>query len=232
MILRLVYPIINPWLAVLLSGSIVLLFDPIAILSASFWLTFAAVAFIFFVLQGRVGRLPVLSSWARVQLALFVGLLPLSVGYFGKVSLVSIVANLVAVPVVGWLVVPMAFLYVALICCGSYLEIITYGVIELLETVIAFLMLFLDEIQSWGAVLLFPQPSAVAVWLAMLGAATLCLPRAVPGRRVVFLMFLPLFAPLFVCLLYPSDAADEEDRVDLGSRRTITKKRRVNSERS
>ncbi len=194
--LRLVYPIINPWLAVLVSASVVLLFDPIAILNASFWLTFAAVAFIFFVLQGRVGRLPVLSSWTRVQLALFVGLFPLSVGYFGKVSLVSIFANLVAVPVVGWLVVPLAFFYVALICCGTYFETMTSGVIELLDRVVAVLMLFLEEVQSWGGTLLFPQTSIAVVWVSILGAAVLCLPRAVPGKKVAFLMFLPLFSPL------------------------------------
>ena len=196
--LRLVYPVINPWLAVLVSASVVLLFDPIAILNASFWLTFAAVVFIFFVLQGRIGRLPVLSSWTRVQLALFVGLFPLSVGYFGKVSLASIFANLVAVPVVGWLVVPLAFFYVTLICCGTYLEAMTYGVIELLDRVVVVLMLFLEEVQSWGVTLLFPQTSIAVVWAAILGAAALCLPRAVPGKGVLFLMFLPLFAPLFV----------------------------------
>ncbi|OUS06008.1 hypothetical protein A9Q81_04535 [Gammaproteobacteria bacterium 42_54_T18] len=197
-ILRLVYPVISPWLAVLVSASVVLLFDPIAILSASFWLTFAAVAFIFFVLRGRVGRLPVLSSWTRVQLSLFVGLFPLTVGYFGKASLVSIFANLVAVPIVGWLVVPLAFLYAALICSGGYFESIIYCVVRLLDVVVTVLMLFLEEVQSWGAVLLFPQPSNVAVWLAMLGAAVLCLPKAVPGKRVAFLMFMPLFVPLVV----------------------------------
>jgi len=197
-ILRLVYPIVNPWLAVLVSAAVVLLFDPIAILSASFWLTFTAVVFIFFVVRGRVGRLPVLPSWTRVQLALFIGLLPLSVGYFGKVSLVSIFANLVAVPVVGWLVVPIAFFYAALICCGVYLETITHWVIVLLDTVVAGLMFFLVEVQSWGAVLLFPQPSNTVIWFAMLGAAVLCLPRAVPGKRVALLMFMPLFASLLV----------------------------------
>jgi len=197
-ILRLVYPIVNPWLAVLVSASVVLLFDPVAILNASFWLTFVAVAFIFFVLRGRVGRLPALSSWTRVQVALFIGLFPLSVGYFGKISLVSIFANLVAVPVIGWLVVPMAFFYVALICCGAHLDIITHWIIELLDMVVAALIFFLDGVQSWGAVLLFPQPSNLVVWLAMLGAAVLCLPRAMPGKRVAFLMFMPLFVPLFV----------------------------------
>ena len=197
-ILRLLYPVISPWLAVLVSASMVLLFDPIAILSASFWLTFVAVAFIFFVLQGRVGRLLVVSSWARVQIALFAGLFPLTVGYFGKVSLVSILANLVAVPVVGWLVVPLAFIYAALICCGGYFASITYGVVVILDGVVAVLMLFLEEVQSWGAVLLFPEPSNEAVWLAVLGAAVLCLPRAVPGKIVAFVMFMPLFLPFVV----------------------------------
>src|SRR5665648_1287550 len=34
-----------------------------------------------------------------------------------------------------------------------------------------------------------------------------------------------LFRPVFNCLLYTSDAADEEDSVDLGGRRIIKKKK-------
>lgn len=214
-ILRLVYPVINPWLAVLVSASVVLLFDPIAVLSASFWLTFVAVVFIFVVLQGRVGRLSILSSWTRVQLALFVGLLPLSIGYFGKVSLLSIFANLVAVPVVGWLIVPLAFFYSALIHVGIRFEAISYGVIELLEGGVGVLMLFLEEIQSWGAVMLFPSPENEAVWLAVLGAAILCLPKGLPGKGMAFVMIIPLLAPILVSSgrgLLGNDVASEEGR--------------------
>eukprot|EP00658_Telonema_sp_P-2_P024500 TRINITY_DN19849_c0_g2_i2.p1 TRINITY_DN19849_c0_g2~~TRINITY_DN19849_c0_g2_i2.p1 ORF type:complete len:135 (-),score=34.83 TRINITY_DN19849_c0_g2_i2:23-427(-) len=34
--------------------------------------------------------------------------------------------------------------------------------------------------------------------------------------------------PLYTCLLYTSDAADEEDSVDLGGRRIIKKKKKLN----
>eukprot|EP00658_Telonema_sp_P-2_P021562 TRINITY_DN1858_c0_g1_i6.p1 TRINITY_DN1858_c0_g1~~TRINITY_DN1858_c0_g1_i6.p1 ORF type:complete len:116 (+),score=23.34 TRINITY_DN1858_c0_g1_i6:385-732(+) len=43
---------------------------------------------------------------------------------------------------------------------------------------------------------------------------------------------LPKFPPYFVsCLLYTSDAADEEDSVDLGGRRIIKKKKRTGTQK-
>src|SRR5664280_3742892 len=40
------------------------------------------------------------------------------------------------------------------------------------------------------------------------------------------LLFRSLIAMLYICLLYTSDAADEEDSVDLGGRRIIKKKKK------
>lgn len=45
----------------------------------------------------------------RVQWALFIGLLPLTAYFFKTLSLVMIPANLVAVPVISWLVLPMVW---------------------------------------------------------------------------------------------------------------------------
>ena len=36
-------------------------------------------------------------------------------------------------------------------------------------------------------------------------------------------------AQIMFCLLYTSDAADEEDSVDLGGRRNIKKKKKINT---
>src|SRR5665648_1271836 len=44
-------------------------------------------------------------------------------------------------------------------------------------------------------------------------------------------LVLEVDVPLIPCLLYTSDAADEEDSVDLGGRRIIKKKKKKNSER-
>eukprot|EP00658_Telonema_sp_P-2_P043983 TRINITY_DN3185_c0_g1_i1.p3 TRINITY_DN3185_c0_g1~~TRINITY_DN3185_c0_g1_i1.p3 ORF type:complete len:103 (+),score=7.07 TRINITY_DN3185_c0_g1_i1:786-1094(+) len=45
------------------------------------------------------------------------------------------------------------------------------------------------------------------------------------GRRAIVSNQVPPYSALIPCLLYTSDAADEEDSVDLGGRRIIKKKK-------
>ena len=120
---------------------IVLLIDPWAVLAPGFWLSFAAVAVIFFVSVesaagrdlasasdvggaadagdgasksasllrlwgGRIGE--ALVTWGRVQWAVTIGLVPLTLVLFGQFSLVSPIANAVAIPVVSFIVTPLA----------------------------------------------------------------------------------------------------------------------------
>ncbi|HEB82207.1 MAG TPA: DNA internalization-related competence protein ComEC/Rec2, partial [Gammaproteobacteria bacterium] len=99
---------------------LVLLFDPLAVLSAGFWFSFSAVAVIFLALQtqdkaevarsgmARLWRLP--RSWLRLQLIISLSLLPLSLFMFQQVSLLSPVANLLLIPWVSFLVVPPVLL--------------------------------------------------------------------------------------------------------------------------
>ncbi len=84
----------------------VLILDPWAVLSPGFWLSFAAVAVIFYVGASRTARTHWLTQWGRVQWAVTVGLVPLLLVIFQQVSLVSPIANAVAIPVVSLVVTP------------------------------------------------------------------------------------------------------------------------------
>jgi len=99
----------------------VLLIDPLAVLSAGFWFSFSAVAVIFIsisraqksmdfdvTLCGRVKA--TLKQWIRLQLLISLFLLPLSLFMFQQVSLVSPLANLLLIPYVSFLVVPLVLL--------------------------------------------------------------------------------------------------------------------------
>jgi competence protein ComEC len=93
--------------------------DPWAVLSAGFWLSFGAVAAIFLAAPAPRGR-DGASGWARLratlagagrtQWAVTVGLVPLTLVLFQQVSVVSPLANAVAIPVVSLLVTPAALL--------------------------------------------------------------------------------------------------------------------------
>ena len=100
---------------------VVLLVDPLAVLSAGFWFSFSAVAVIFISISNdsrtdvesrtwlsRTGF--VLKRWLKLQLSISVFLLPLSLFMFQQASLVSPLANLLLIPYVSFLVVPVVLL--------------------------------------------------------------------------------------------------------------------------
>lgn len=99
--------------------------DPWAVMSPGFWLSFGAVAVIFLHARDgpddsrptaagndagrRMARLrDGIVNAARTQWAVTIGLVPLTLLLFGHVSLVSCMANAVAIPVVSLLVTPLA----------------------------------------------------------------------------------------------------------------------------
>ena len=60
------------------AAACVLLWNPASIVAAGFWLSFAAVAVIFFTLAGRPLRSGRVAGAVRVQLAIFAGLAPVA----------------------------------------------------------------------------------------------------------------------------------------------------------
>lgn len=94
------------WLAMFL----VLLIAPYSVLSASFWLSFTAVASIIWMLSYKRRRL---SSWhqhLKLQIAVSLGVLPCTIFFFHNASLISPIANTIVVPWVGLIVVPLSLL--------------------------------------------------------------------------------------------------------------------------
>ena len=84
--------------------AVVLAADPWAPLSPGFWLSFGAVALIFYVAAGWTGREHRVAQWVRVQWAITVGLAPAALLLFGQVSIAGPLANAVAIPVVSVIV--------------------------------------------------------------------------------------------------------------------------------
>lgn len=91
----------------------VLVFDPLAALSAGFWLSFTAVAAIVLVEGARIAPGPGLRVALRVQWLVTIMLLPLTVLIFGSFSAVGLLANALAIPVFTVLLVPLVLLATA-----------------------------------------------------------------------------------------------------------------------
>ncbi len=103
-----------PWPQVwLLACAAVLLLDPWALLQAGFWLSFVAVAVLFASSAGVDGAADT-SAWGRSvsllreQWVVTLALTPLSLLLFGQVSVVGLLANLVAIPWTTLVVTPLA----------------------------------------------------------------------------------------------------------------------------
>jgi competence protein ComEC len=179
-----------------LALAVVLVLDPWAVLSPGFWLSFGAVAVIFYVASGRVARGGWLAQWAAVQWAVTVGLAPLTLVLFQQVSLVSPLANAAAIPLVSFVITPLAL-------AGAVVPF--EFPLHLASWLLEWMMRGLEWLATLdGAVWRQHAPVAWTVPLAPAGVAWMLLPRGVPARALGVVMMLPLFA-----VKPPSPAAGE-----------------------
>lgn len=101
---------------------LVLLRNPLAVLSSGFWLSFAAVGLLLFFLQGHTDTQTTQSPWQErlgklllSQVWIFIGLLPLMLLLFQQSSLLAPMVNLFAIPFITLLVVPLCLLALLLL---------------------------------------------------------------------------------------------------------------------
>jgi competence protein ComEC len=172
---------------------LVVLIDPWAILSPGFWLSFGAIAIIMFVTVGRIGQLHWLSGWLRVQWAISLGLAPLLLALFQQVSLVSPMANAIAIPLVSLVVVPLTLL--------STIPLFDF-MLPLAHVMLSAGMTFLHWLSDLPqAVWQQHTPPAWTVLLAVVGIIWILLPGSLglgffagfPARWLGIFALLPLF---------------------------------------
>ncbi|MET0754520.1 MAG: DNA internalization-related competence protein ComEC/Rec2 [Pseudoxanthomonas sp.] len=168
----------------------ILLFDPLSMLAAGFWLSFAGVAWL-------AWCLPQSQHWAKgflsAQGAATLGLLPLTVALFGQASAVGPFVNLIAIPWWSLVVVPLSLI-------GTALEAMHAGAGIWAWRASAWCFdlawpLFAALADSRFALWWLREAAWYALPLALLGAFWLLLPRGVPGKPLAALLWLPLLCP-------------------------------------
>jgi competence protein ComEC len=165
----------------------VLLLDPWAVLSAGFWLSFGCVAMLFFAAAGRLERPHWLGEWLRAQWAVTVGMIPAVLALFQQFSLVSPLANALAIPTVSLVVTPLALAACLLpVPLQSWLLWLAHGLTALLMAWVEWLAALPWAVWQQQA----PPDWAVATGLA--GVLWLLLPRGVPARWIGLLLLAPL----------------------------------------
>ncbi len=189
----------------------ILIVDPLATLAAGFWLSFVGVAFLMLALGPVRGRLRFLRELGLGQLVMTIALLPLSVWFFGEASLVGALSNLVAVPVISFVIVPLClFAVLALLLVPAAAAV----PLALAAAVAHAQWWLLQHAAGWpGAHWWLPEAVPWATGLAVVGAAWLFLPRAAPARMLGLLLFLPLLWP---ARSLPAEGAFEAVVIDVG----------------
>ena len=163
----------------------VTLFDPWAVLSAGFWLSFGAVAVLLYVGNGRVTRPHALAHWAHAQWAVTIGLVPFTIAIFQQVSIVSPLANAFAIPLVSLVVVPLDLLGAVL--PFDFLLTLAHEIMRACMWALEFLSALPAAVWQQHA------PPAWTIVVAALGALWLLAPRGLPARWIGVIAFAPLF---------------------------------------
>ena len=178
-----------------LACVVLLMLDPLSVLGAGFWLSFAGVAWLMWCLpvdaKGGVGT--IVRGFLGAQAVATLGLLPLTVVLFGQASFAGPLANLLAVPWWSLVVIPLALLGLLLDSLhagwGAALWRLSAWCFDLLWPLLR------ATADSPLAMAWLPEPRWFALPMALLSAFWLMLPRGIPGKWLALLLWLPLLWP-------------------------------------
>ncbi|ADE13714.1 DNA internalization-related competence protein ComEC/Rec2 [Nitrosococcus halophilus Nc 4] len=185
---------------------LVLIWDPLSALAPGFWLSFGAVAALmmgmtefrplpspqsasFNPVSHRLGRL--WQEWGKAQWVVALGLAPLLLYQFQRLSLVAPLTNLVAVPWMGLLIVPPLLLGTLLLIP---FPLVGTALINFADTLLALLWGLLSgcatlPMAQWEQY----RPPLWVLPPAILGSLLLLAPRGLPGRWLGLVALLVLF---------------------------------------
>ena len=184
---------------------LVVVLDPWAVISQGFWLSFGAVAILAYALGARVG----MTHWLKVSLqsqwAVTIGMLPLLLVMFHQASIISPLANAFAIPLISFIVTPLALLGSFL--CLDFALHLAYQALSICMQ----LLMWLNQLPAavW-------QQQAPPLWTllpALLGVAWVLLPRGVPMRWIGWFGVLPM---LLIAKQHPQSGDMKVTVLDVG----------------
>ncbi|MGY2397637.1 DNA internalization-related competence protein ComEC/Rec2 [Pseudomonas sp. SDO5271_S396] len=189
---RLRFRHLGSWWPLLLAFNGVLILEPLASLQPGFWLSFAAVAVLILTFSGRLGPWSVWQAWTRPQWLIAIGLFPLLLVLGLPISLSAPLANLLAVPWISLVVLPLALsgtLLLPVPLLGESLLWLAGGALDIGFKALALLAM---KAPAW-------LPAEVPVgywWVSLAGTVMLLLPKGVPFRLLGWpMLMLAVFPP-------------------------------------
>ncbi|MFK8080225.1 MAG: DNA internalization-related competence protein ComEC/Rec2 [Granulosicoccus sp.] len=190
-----------PMSALCVALVVVLAINALNVLSAGFWLSFGTVTALFYMHRGHMrghpavstthwrARLQKLKALGKTHILLGVVLLPVSAWFFQAGSLVAPIANLIAVPWVAMVCVPLSLMGLLISTFSTTLAAV---VISLATHSLEVLLVFLSALEfSVLSSVVVTVPGSVAFALVLIGLIVMLAPKGL-GLR---LLALPLFLP-------------------------------------
>ncbi len=191
----------SPFFSLLLSLLVVLLLDPFAALTAGFWLSFTAVASLLLVFAGTPAESnqPILrmlwTKWGKAQWVVFIALLlPLSI-WIGEFSLLAPIANIIAIPLVSWLVVPLCLLGTAMVSWWPDFASVFFVAADYLLQGLTFILEWIAFNDLLAVTWRVKVESKLLIVFGGMGCLLLLLPSFGNTRLLALLLFLPLLFP-------------------------------------
>jgi len=191
MLSRLLYRDVTVWRRFFLAATLILFLNPFNIATPSFWLSFTSIALLTWAMNSRLTSSKHLVSWVKMQVVIIVGLLPMLFLFFQQASIIAFFTNAIAIPWVGFVVLPTTLFGCILFAIHFYFasHFLFYISGEFLLPLWRFLNVASQlSFSSWHQAI----PHTFIFILAMIGVVFLLAPRKLPARFLGCFGLLPL----------------------------------------
>ncbi|OGT26395.1 MAG: DNA internalization-related competence protein ComEC/Rec2 [Gammaproteobacteria bacterium RIFCSPLOWO2_02_FULL_42_14] len=190
----------------------ILIWNPWSIVDNGFWLSFFSIIVLTLTISGRLQQPNKLIRVFRMQVAIAIGLTPLLFLFFQEVSLISLLANAIAIPYVGFLILPICVL--AMILVFFHLTIASHFLFLIDGKLLWLLWKFLAWISSFSfAAYYHAIYNPFVLIAAVIGVLFLLAPRGWSGKWLGCFGLFPLF---FYSPALPSAGAFWVSVIDVG----------------
>lgn len=191
-ITRLCYVNVTLWQRLFFAAMIILLLNPFCVIDMSFWLSFSSIAILVWTMSARLQLPQKIISWLKMQSALTIGLLPIMLLFFQQASIIAFLANAIAIPWIGLIILPLTLLScVIFILQGSAISTLLFYFSGKLLLPLWNILLFFSRAHfaAWHHIIFNP----VILICAIIGVIFLLSPKKFPAKWLGCFGLLPLF---------------------------------------
>ncbi len=181
---------IHAWHAWSLALCLVLMCNPLNILTESFCLSFGTIALIIYGMSGRLVPTGFWWKWGRVQWVIAIGLIPMTLVLFQECSFISFFANSIAIPWLEFFILPFCFLGCIFLFFSSSLAQILLFIADKSLAMLWTILTWFSHLHLLSFQL--AMPNQIILIVTLFGLLLLLAPAGVPGKCLGFIWLMPL----------------------------------------